>query len=187
MDPVAYKIVILGDSDVGKTSIIRCFDQQTFDASLNPTVGASFLSKIIQTGNGPVALNIWDTAGQERYRSLIPTYAHGARAAILCYDVSSVGSFESVDSWLKALHKFCSEDCKLYLVGNKIDLSETIAKKTARQWALDHNAQTFFTSAKLGVGVADLFKAIAESLVITAQCDHQRRGPIPRDRKGCCS
>jgi small GTP-binding protein len=164
LEPLAHKIVIIGDSDVGKTSIIRSFDEQTFDGSQNPTVGASFLSKTVVVNNYPVVLNIWDTAGQERYRSLIPTYAHGARAAILCYDCSSLSTFEALDIWLETLQRFCAADCLLFLVANKIDLQETVPQARAKQWAADHNAQYKLTSAKDGVGVTELFKAIAEEL-----------------------
>jgi small GTP-binding protein len=185
-EPLAHKIVIIGDSDVGKTSIIRCFDEQTFDSSQTPTVGASFLSKTVVVNTFPVVLNIWDTAGQERYRSLIPTYAHGARAAILCYDCSSLATFDALDTWLETLQRFCASDCLLFLVGNKIDLPETVPQARAKQWATDHNAQFKLTSAKDGVGVSELFKAIAEALSSVAQF---RVGDslIPNDgQSGCC-
>jgi small GTP-binding protein len=163
-EPLAHKIVIIGESDVGKTSIIRCFDEQTFVSSQNPTVGACFLSKTLTVNDYPVVLNIWDTAGQERYRSLVPTYAHGARAAILCYDCTSPASFDALDTWLETLHRFCATDFALFLCGNKIDLPETVPQAHAKQWAADHNAQYKMTSAKDGVGVTELFRAIAEAL-----------------------
>jgi small GTP-binding protein len=186
-EPLAHKIVIVGDSDVGKTSIIRCFDEQTFDSSQNPTVGASFLSKTVMVNGSPVILNIWDTAGQERYRSLIPTYAHGARAAILCYDCSSLSSFEAIDTWLESLQRFCAPDCLLFLVGNKKDLPGTVPESQAKQWATDHNAQFKFTSAKECMGVVELFKAIAEALASVAEfrIGHKLQ---PNDGKsGCCN
>jgi small GTP-binding protein len=163
-EPLAHKIVIVGDSDVGKTSIIRVFDEQTFNPSVSPTVGASFLSKTVVVNQSSVILNIWDTAGQERYRSLIPTYAHGARAAILCYDTANGTSFEAIDAWLESLQRFCSPDCLLFLVGNKIDLEPAVPQATAKKWAQEHNAQCLFTSAADGAGVKELFKAIAEAL-----------------------
>jgi small GTP-binding protein len=186
IEPLAHKIVIIGDSDVGKTSVIRCFDEQTFDSSQTPTVGASFLSRTFVVNNFPVVLNIWDTAGQERYRSLIPTYAHGARAAILCYDCSSPGSFEALDTWLETLQRFCSSDCLLFVVGNKIDLEEAVAQGRAKQWAMDHNAQFKLTSAKDGVGVGELFKSIAEALTSVPQFK-TGNSLIPNEGSdGCC-
>jgi small GTP-binding protein len=163
-EPLAHKVVIVGDSNVGKTSIIRVFDEQTFDPSVSPTVGASFLSKTVVVGQAPVILNIWDTAGQERYRSLIPTYAHGARAAILCYDTANGASFDALKGWLESLQRFCSPECLLFVVGNKIDLPAVVPQATAKKWAQDHGAQCLFTSAADGVGVRELFRAIAEAL-----------------------
>lgn len=183
-DPATHKIVIIGDSDVGKTSIIQRYDQQTFDPTANPTIGASFLSKIVESSKGPVILNIWDTAGQERYRSLIPTYARGARAAILCYDVSSVPSFESLDSWLEELHKFSSLDCLLFVVGNKVDLISAVPRSQASKWASDHGAQSLFTSAKSGSGVTELFKEIADALAGLDEVD--RSNLHPRDSSDRC-
>lgn len=184
-EPVTHKIVIIGDSDVGKTSIIQRYDQQTFDPAANPTIGASFLSKIVESSKGPVILNIWDTAGQERYRSLIPTYARGARAAILCYDVASLQSFESLDSWLEELHKFSSLDCLLFVVGNKVDLVSAVPRAHANKWASDHGAQSLFTSAKTGSGIAELFKEIAESLSGIDDCNHSSH-LRPRDSSNSC-
>lgn len=184
-DPVTHKIVIIGDSDVGKTSIIQRYDQQTFDVEMTPTVGASFLSKTVSTSNGPVVLNIWDTAGQERYRSLFPMYGRGARAAILCYDVSSMASFESLNSWLEELQKLCSPDCLLFVVGNKIDLESHVPQPMATQWANEHNAQCLFTSARAGEGVVELFKAIAESLAVIGDANEMPRLKVRREREGC--
>jgi small GTP-binding protein len=185
-EPLAHKIVIVGDSDVGKTSIIRVFDEQTFEQSINPTVGASFLSKTVMVGQVPVILNIWDTAGQERYRSLIPTYAHGARAAILCYDTSNQSSFEALEGWLESLQRFCSPDCLLFVVGNKIDLDGIVPQATAKKWAQEHNAQCMFTSAMESVGVKELFKAIAEALSRFGDVREASRLKPRTEGSGCC-
>jgi small GTP-binding protein len=183
-EPFAHKVVILGDSAVGKTSIVRCFEEQTLTASITPTVGASFLSKMVMVKDAPVILNIWDTAGQERYRSLIPTYAHGAQAAILCYDVASPQSFDALDTWLESLQRFCSVDCRLFVVGNKIDLQFAVPQMTAKKWAQDHNAQCMFTSARESLGVTELFAAVAGEL-------ESRQGEgstlVSRSKGGCCS
>jgi small GTP-binding protein len=182
---VTHKLVIIGDSDVGKTSLVRCFDEQTFDPANNPTVGASFLSKLVSVKGQQVVLNIWDTAGQERYRSLIPTYAHSAHAAILCYDVTTQRSFESLDSWLESLLRFASPDSLVYVVGNKIDLPEIVSQAESVQWARDHHAHCMFTSAKEGLGVTELFEAIAEA-VIGFGASRDASAIEPRVKKGCC-
>jgi small GTP-binding protein len=184
-EPLAHKVVIVGDSDVGKTSIIRVFDEQTFDKSIGPTVGASFLSKTVMVKQLSVVLNIWDTAGQERYRSLIPTYAHGAHAAILCYDASNAASFEALDGWLESLQRFCSPDCLLFVVGNKIDLEGRVEQADAKRWASDHSAQCMFASAMDNVGVKELFVAIAESLLAVSDL-RGTSGLRERGEQGVC-
>ena len=92
-----FKVVIMGDSSVGKTSILQRFHQDCFDFQMDTTIGASFLTKTINTSKGDVIINLWDTAGQERYRSLIPTYARGSNAAIICFDLTSLISFNYID------------------------------------------------------------------------------------------
>ena len=159
-----FKVVIMGDSSIGKTSIVQRFNQETFDYQMDTTIGASFLTKIVQTSTGPVTLNVWDTAGQERYRSLIPTYARGANAAIICYDVTSQISFDHLQGWIDELHKFCSEDIPIYIVGNKCDLDAVVPNSEGEKFAEDHGCSCMFTSAKQGTGIKELFTNIAEKL-----------------------
>jgi small GTP-binding protein len=184
-EPLAHKVVILGDSAVGKTSIVRWFDEQTFTLSGTPTVGASFLSKAVKVKDTVVILNIWDTAGQERYRSLIPTYAHGAQVAILCYDVANLQSFQALDGWLELFHGFCSTDCPLFLVGNKIDLEFAFPQATAKKWAQDHNAQCMFTSVRESLGITELFAAVAE-VAHSRHGDRQRLINRQEGKSKCC-
>ena len=159
-----FKVVIMGDSSIGKTSIVQRFNQETFDYQMDTTIGASFLTKVVQTRNGAVTLNVWDTAGQERYRSLIPTYARGANAAIICYDITSQLSFDHLQGWIDELHKFCSEDVPIYIVGNKCDMDPIVPNQDAEKFAEDHGCVCMFTSAKKGSGIKELFASIAEKL-----------------------
>jgi len=184
-----FKIVIMGDSSVGKTSIVQRFHQETFDFQMDTTIGATFLTKVVQTSQGQVTLNVWDTAGQERYRSLIPTYARGANAAIICFDLTSMVSFQSLDKWIEELHKFCSQDTPLYIIGNKCDLVPLVSKDEANMYAQNHSSTYMSTSALDGTGVSDLFQSIAEKL------SHSQDDPNlpsldldskPQTKKGCC-
>lgn|ERR1719264_141370 len=95
-----HKIAFLGDSGVGKTSLINQFIYGTFSLNHNPTIGIDYLSKIINTGERSIRLQIWDTAGQERFRSLIPSYIRDASAIIIVYDVTSRTSYANVNRWL---------------------------------------------------------------------------------------
>lgn len=165
-----FKVIIMGDSAVGKTSIVTCLNDQTFSANQDTTIGASFLTKSIKTDVGEVALSVWDTAGQERYRSLIPTYSRGAHAAILVYDIASEISFQRVDEWREHLGMFCPADLPVWLVAAKCDLVATVSFEQAAAYANKHGFTFMKTSSKKNEGVTELFGSIAQFLA-TRQID----------------
>jgi small GTP-binding protein len=182
----SHKVVVIGDSSVGKTSIIHIFDRQTFNPSCHATVGASFLSREVDTTRGRIILNIWDTAGQERYKSLIPTYAHGARAAFLVFDVTAPRSLDNLAGWIESLQRFCAPECALFVVGNKIDLGEQLPREAARCWAARVNAECHFTSALTGAGVKELFAGLAEVLAALEPSDVAGKLIENTTRDSCC-
>lgn len=185
-----YKVVIMGDSSIGKTSIVQRFNQETFDYQMDTTIGASFLSKIMQTKSGPITLNVWDTAGQERYRSLIPTYARGANAAIICFDLTCQKSFDSLEKWINDLHQFCSEEVPIYIVGNKCDLEPVVNEEEAKTFAANRGVLYFRTSAKTGMNVMELFQAIADELSSgdegTEEIGVDLNKNTDKEKSGCC-
>jgi small GTP-binding protein len=191
-DLPAFKLVLLGDHGVGKTSIVQRFEQDTFDSGIDPTIGASFLSKPFNTRHGPINLHIWDTAGQERYRSLVPTYARGACSALICFDMSAPHSFESVDYWLKKMEEIGCTGCIMYLIGNKIDLDPALSLDDARQWATSHKMKFFDVSAKTGHNIGTLFQTVADEISekrpsAVPQYDHllKSEGNVAEETK-CC-
>ena len=120
------KLVLLGDTGVGKSAIVVRFVQGEFSNESKVTVGAAFLAKALRIPeHGPdaaVKFEIWDTAGQERYASLAPLYYRGAGAAVMVYDITSTASFEKARFWVKELQKHASPNINMVLVGNKKDL-----------------------------------------------------------------
>ena len=188
-----YKVIMMGDSGVGKTSIIQRFSTHTFDYSMETTIGASFISKVIPTQFGNATLNIWDTAGQEKYKSLLSTYSRGAQAAILVFDLTIPSSFQDINKWLDELYKYCKqEDVLLFLVGNKSDLEIAIPEASAEKWAKDHRCLYIRTSAENGKGIKELFDSVA-SLLLEKLPDIQQEG-LPnidhltkqQKKSGCC-
>lgn len=159
-----FKVVLIGDSGVGKTSLIQRLQFKTFEDLPRPTVGASFISRSFPVDGGYVGLNLWDTAGQEKFRALVPTYARGANAALICYDTTSVDSWTNVEGWLEELRRFTTDGCLVYLVGNKIDLDERVSSVRADEWAKANGFKLFLTSARIAQGVDDLFEAVAHDL-----------------------
>ncbi|KAI0776045.1 P-loop containing nucleoside triphosphate hydrolase protein [Trametes elegans] len=120
---VDAKIVIMGNTGVGKTSLLHRYTQGKFDPkNTTSTTGAFFVTKKVTVDGTKVRLQLWDTAGQERFRSMAPMYYRGANAALLLYDITNASSFEDVRGWLEELKKNCSPDLIIYIVGAKADL-----------------------------------------------------------------
>jgi small GTP-binding protein len=166
LDSVPHKVVILGDSKVGKTSIITRQMLGYHPTSQSPTVGCH-CSEIHVGANGHnVTLQVWDTAGQEMYRALVPVYLRGARAALLVYDVTDRESFHSLGDWLDILIGAGEPAPIICVVGNKIDLEEeaVIDDSQAKQFANVHKAELFKVSAVTGIGLDGLFDTIAKKM-----------------------
>ncbi|TFK94730.1 ras-domain-containing protein [Polyporus arcularius HHB13444] len=122
---VDAKIVIMGNTGVGKTSLLHRYTQGKFDPkNTTSTTGAFFVTKKVNIDGTKVRLQLWDTAGQERFRSMAPMYYRGANAALLLYDITNASSFEDVRGWLEELKKNCSPDLIIYIVGAKADLQQ---------------------------------------------------------------
>ena len=116
-----FKLVLLGDTSVGKSSIVIRFVKGQFSEYQESTIGAAFLTQTVPVQDCTVKFEIWDTAGQERYHSLAPMYYRGAAAAIVVYDITSLESFQRAKSWVKELQMQGSPDVVIALAGNKID------------------------------------------------------------------
>ena len=119
-----FKIVIIGDSGVGKTNLLSQYIRQEFNIDSRATVGVEFGSKVIEINKTKVKAQIWDTAGQERYRSITTSYYKGAKGAFIVYDVTKIATFESVDRWLNEIKSASDQKISIVMVGNKIDLKD---------------------------------------------------------------
>lgn len=168
--PNEFKVIVIGDAAVGKTSIIQQFCFQTFEKEVESTVGSLFVSKEFETSDGRVQLNIWDTAGQEKYRSLIPMYSRNAAVAVVVLDVTNRESFESRDTWLDILLKTAPR-CKVFIALNKVDLPPVLPVEEIQQWASNAGYPCFETSARDYNSVHRLFESVASEIQrSTAQC-----------------
>ena len=163
------KIVLLGETGVGKTSIITRYISNSFSEVVMTSTGSSFFSRKIDfNDNIKVKLQIWDTAGQERYRSLAKIFYQSAAAAILVYDVTLRSSFENIKTyWANEIKKHTPENIILALAANKSDdyLNQEVNIDEGKELAKALNAIFICTSARNGIGIDDLFKMIAEKFV----------------------
>ena len=157
------KILTLGDTMVGKSSIVLRFSDNKFDDNIFSTIGIDFKTKFIKVGEATVKVLIWDTAGQEKFQNIAKNYYKGANGVLLVYDITSQKSFERVDFWLKELKENNRiEDLFICLVGNKIDLEDKriISKEEGKKYADDNNIHFFEVSAKISKGIGDLFNNV---------------------------
>ena len=162
------KVVLLGDSGVGKSSIAMRYVNHTFSEAFEVTIGGGYLQQVIRLkDNISLKMDIWDTGGQERFRALLQLYYREADAALICYDVTSDKSMESCEYWVNEL-KSREEHCLLCLVGNKTDMPQgerRVEHKKAEVFAAAHGMLWMETSAKTGENVDKLFERLANDIV----------------------
>merc|ERR1712216_671622 len=165
-NPLQYKLVLLGDSAVGKSSLVLRFVRGQFFEYQESTIGAAFLTQNVSLNDYTVKFEIWDTAGQERYHSLAPMYYRGAAAAVVVYDITNADSFQRAKSWVKELQRQGSPNIVIALAGIKYDLAQKrkVDTSEASEYAKDNGLFFMETSAKTALNVEELFKAIAKKL-----------------------
>lgn len=161
-----FKLVLLGESAVGKSSLVLRFVKGQFHDYQESTIGAAFLTQTVCLDDITVKFEIWDTAGQERYHSLAPMYYRGAQAAIVVYDLTNKDSFNRAKAWVKELQRQASPNIVIALAGNKTDLSNKRAVETAEadNYATENGLLFMETSAKTAMNVSEIFMAIANKL-----------------------
>jgi len=161
-----YKLVFVGDSNVGKTSIISRFMYDHFDQNYDATIGIDFLAKTHTVKDKTVRLQLWDTAGQERFRSLIPSYIRDSSVAVVVYAVDNPDSFNAVDKWIDEVKAERENQVIIFIVGNKTDLESQrrIHWREGSEKAEKHEAYFLETSAKENKNINLLFDEIATKL-----------------------
>jgi len=164
------KLLIIGESGVGKSSLLLRFTDDSFDPDQAATIGVDFKVKTITINGDKVKLAIWDTAGQERFRTLTPSYYRGGQGAILVYDVSSRDSFQKIENWLNELETYSTNhDMVTMLVGNKCDMLDerVVSKEEGMKCARKHHMMFIESSAKTREGVACAFEELVEKIIQT--------------------
>eukprot|EP00118_Oscarella_pearsei_P024599 m.306379 g.306379 ORF g.306379 m.306379 type:complete len:206 (+) comp41200_c0_seq1:127-744(+) len=169
---VLLKVIILGDSGVGKTSLMNQYVNKKFSNQYKATIGADFLTKEVMVDDRLVTMQIWDTAGQERFQSLGVAFYRGADCCVLVFDVTNVSSFKNLDSWRDEFLIQASprdpENFPFVLLGNKVDLdNRAVSQRRAEQWCKSKNdLPVFETSAKEAINVEQAFQKVAKSALM---------------------
>ncbi|KAI7685407.1 Ras-related protein Rab-18 [Sarcoptes scabiei] len=163
------KILIIGESFVGKSSLLIRYTDDTFSDDVSATIGVDFKTKKIKIDNNWINLAIWDTAGSERFRALTPNFYRGAHGVIFVYDVTVRNSFDRLNSWFDELNAFADRpNIVKMLVGNKIDKeNREISRKEGMAWARSHNTLFIEASAKTKEEVECAFEELVEKIIQT--------------------
>lgn len=184
-DILSYKIVLLGDSSVGKSCIMERYVNNNFDEYSEVTIGASFATKDILVKQNKIRFEMWDTAGQERYKSLTPMYYRNAMGAIVVYDITNKETFMNAEHWIKKIIKERGGECKIILVGNKSDLEDQrkVDKKIEKQF---ENIKYIETSAKSGKNIEKIFNTLAEMIDTKNQENKINISDLKENKKSKC-
>mmetsp|Transcript_100444 Transcript_100444/g.197190 ORF Transcript_100444/g.197190 Transcript_100444/m.197190 type:complete len:206 (+) Transcript_100444:71-688(+) len=162
-----FKVVLLGEGRVGKTSILLRYTKGEYSDKQISTLQASYLDKRVTIGTSTVQLSIWDTAGQERFHALGPIYYRDASGALLVYDITDAESFVKVKNWVKELRKIVGNDIIIVIAGNKIDLEKnrSVNEADAIKYAESVGAVHMHTSAKANRGLDEVFESLAQKML----------------------
>lgn len=168
-----FKLLLIGDSGVGKSCLLLRFADHTYTESYISTIGVDFKIRTIDLDGKIIKLQIWDTAGQERFRTITSSYYRGAHGIIVVYDVTDVDSFNNVKQWLNEIDRYASENVSKLLVGNKCDLvsKKVVDYEAAKEFADKLNIPFLETSAKAATNVEKAFLTMAGE--IKKQLQHQ--------------
>ncbi|MHA1939294.1 MAG: Rab family GTPase [Candidatus Thorarchaeota archaeon] len=161
-----YKMVLIGEGGVGKTSITVRYTENRFDENMKMTIGVNFASKEVILEDGSVRLMLWDLGGQPRFRDVVAGYFKGSRVALAVYDANRYFSLERLTDWIDRVRENAPE-CQLIFVGNKIDERNDgsgVTLDEGREFASKYGAACVEVSAKTGEGISELFEVVARSL-----------------------
>lgn len=156
-----FKVVLIGDSGVGKSQLLTRYTKNDFQLSSKPTIGVELAHEDIEIDGRIIRAQIWDTAGQERYRAITSAYYRGALGAIIVYDITNPKSYENVERWVDELKQYMDDKVVLMLVGNKVDLRHlrAVEKETATSYAEEHRMHFVETSALNATNVDVAFES----------------------------
>lgn len=160
-----FKFVLIGDSGVGKSSLLIRYVEDTFNENYISTIGVDFKIKTIKIDGKVVKIQLWDTAGQERFRTITSSYYRGAHGIIIVYDVTDQKSFNNINQWILEVTRYAGGDVDKLIVGNKCEsYNRVISYDDAKNYAKDLNISFMEASAKKSINVEEIFMTIASQI-----------------------
>lgn len=178
-NPQVIKIIIIGESGVGKTAILRRLLDNSFSEEAQSTIGVEFESRSMNIDGKSVKLQIWDTAGQERFRSIAKAYFRNAHGALLVFDITERRTFDALTTWITDVHTLCDDNVVLQLIGNKSDMQDKrgVTLAEAENFAERHKMKYLETTAKAGDNINEAFIKIASEILKKEQYNTQKVSP----------
>ncbi len=160
------KLLLIGDSGVGKSCLLLRFSDDSFTTSFITTIGIDFKIKTIELDGKRIKLQIWDTAGQERFRTITTAYYRGAMGILLVYDVTDEQSFQNIRNWIRNIEQHAADNVDKILIGNKCDMEsdKVVEKARAQRLADEYRIKLFEASAKSNINVTEAFVSIAQDI-----------------------
>ncbi|CAO3696992.1 unnamed protein product [Rhizopus stolonifer] len=158
-----FKIIIIGDSGVGKSNLLLRYTSNGFLQDSRSTIGVEFATKTLKIDNNVIKAQLWDTSGQERYKAITSAFYRGAVGALLVYDITRKSSFDHISQWLEELREYTEDNIPLLMVGNKLDLADkgrAVSTEEAKEYALDSNMLFFEASAYDATNVNSAFESM---------------------------
>ena len=195
-DDCVYKVLLLGDSTVGKTCFLLRYCDKTFQDAHLSTIGLDYRLKSMTLKNGKnIKLQIWDTAGQDRFRAITKNYYKGANGIILIYDVTNLQTYENVKNWITQIREEANPNVIIYLAGNKIDVNDeerAVHPEEGIKIAEEFNLPFFETSAKNGININEIFENLVEKIdevyskLEVPKNNGKNKLYTGKTKKGCC-
>lgn len=180
-----FKLLLIGDSGVGKTCVLFRFSDDAFNSTFISTIGIDFKIRTIELEDKKIKLQIWDTAGQERFRTITTAYYRGAMGILLVYDITTEKTFDNIKTWIKNIERHASEDVEKMILGNKCDLEDkrVISTEQGQKLAAEYGVSFMETSAKANINVEEAFLKIARDIkrkmdtkTVSAPVNNNNRG-----------
>ncbi|XP_031565736.1 ras-related protein Rab-8A-like [Actinia tenebrosa] len=163
-----FKLLLIGDSGVGKTCVLFRFSEDAFNSTFISTIGIDFKIRTIELDGKKIKLQIWDTAGQERFRTITTAYYRGAMGIMLVYDITNDKSFENIKNWIRNIEEHASQDVEKMVLGNKCDMDDRrqVSKERGEQLAVEYGIKFMETSAKSSINVEEAFFTLARDIKV---------------------